>query len=303
VQISKSLIFSLLFSFLSVNNTYAADEPSYDCNLASTDVEKIICESPKSIAMDIRSLDVIIAKVYSAARSINSDVKASQLEWLASRNHCITENEQKSLLCLLEGYNNRASQLLSIGGQPNLISIDNVCEIATFQDCTDIVVQLINDGNENIFVFGNQYKSYLISVNEKGINWDRSWSGHAIRSADYTKKVVRLEETDTFPEHLIVKGRYRNGCPDCGTQDSVFINLDGKWEPLNLSRLNRVLGLFTNVPDEIYMYIDSHSGIVRVKYAFDNYRQAQVEDYSYLMSKGRVSGNIFIPETYEVTIR
>ena len=77
--------------------------PSFDCAKAGGEVEHIICGSPR-----LARLDVNVAAAYKEARARGPDVKRSQVQWLAVRNHCRDE------ACLLEAYERRLSELKTL---------------------------------------------------------------------------------------------------------------------------------------------------------------------------------------------
>ena len=77
---------------------------SFDCNKATTETEKAICDDPELSALDKR-----MSKAYKRARGSTSsgDVyKSNQFKWLKSRNACISDKQ-----CLLKSYNNILNEL------------------------------------------------------------------------------------------------------------------------------------------------------------------------------------------------
>ena len=77
---------------------------SFDCNKATTETEKAICDDPELSALDKR-----MSKAYKRARGSTSsgDVyKSNQFKWLKSRDACISDKQ-----CLLKSYNNILNEL------------------------------------------------------------------------------------------------------------------------------------------------------------------------------------------------
>lgn len=303
MKFSGTIILFIFLGLISTKSSNASETPSFDCNLAAIEVEKIICESKKNIAVNVRALDVMIAKVYSSLRSTKPDIVTSQKKWIKSRNKCSSSDTQKTLWCLLESYNTRLSELLSTNNSYADISKTNICNTITARDCKNFAVHVIHMKDDVAYFFNDRYKSYLIVLNDSNhINWKSSWVGQAIYSANFSKIPIWVKETESLPEYIIIKGDYRNGCPDCGTQDTILVKTNKKWSPINLVKFHQRLGLFTKAAEETYMYINKDTGIVTVKAAFSDYRHAQVNDLSYLTAKGKLIGNIFTPESYNVRV-
>ncbi len=82
--------------------------PSFDCNLAASDVEKLICNSP-----ELSRLDADLTQAYKAyLDSLGSDqpvarqsAPLAQRRWLAGRNQCVDVD------CIRTAYNGRISTL------------------------------------------------------------------------------------------------------------------------------------------------------------------------------------------------
>jgi len=77
---------------------------SFDCNKATTETEKAICDDPELSALDKR-----MSKAYKRARGSTSSgdkYKSNQFKWLKSRDACISDKQ-----CLLKSYNNILNEL------------------------------------------------------------------------------------------------------------------------------------------------------------------------------------------------
>lgn len=77
--------------------------PAFDCNKASTVVEKAICNNPQ-----LSQLDLTLSGLYKAAITKDSGIKAEQRKWLKQRNKC---NENQLEACLEKSYAKRIKQL------------------------------------------------------------------------------------------------------------------------------------------------------------------------------------------------
>ncbi|MFC1568051.1 lysozyme inhibitor LprI family protein, partial [Pseudomonadota bacterium] len=107
--------FAILFllSFIPMQFVFAA---SFDCNKASTKVEKLICSDT-----EISKLDEELSKAYSGALKKSSDeqsFKRGQRDWLIERNTC------SNIECLKRKYIQRTNLLKTIFGcsEKNIIS-------------------------------------------------------------------------------------------------------------------------------------------------------------------------------------
>ena len=74
---------------------------SFDCNKASTQVEKLICSTD-----DLSEADTRMANSYRAVRAENPDALDQQRAWLRN-----TRNSCKSTVCLREAYSIRINEL------------------------------------------------------------------------------------------------------------------------------------------------------------------------------------------------
>lgn len=80
-----------------------AKSASYDCSLAQTDVEKMICDNP-----DISQADESLAAVYKDIKEhpkFNHQLYSEQRAWLRERNSCQTE------ACIMDKYMTRIAEL------------------------------------------------------------------------------------------------------------------------------------------------------------------------------------------------
>lgn len=94
-----------------VANSYTLPIASYDCDLASTESEKLICDMPRLSLYDAR-----IAKSYSylqetLASPYAEQLKAQQREWLQRRDACNTLNGETIFVCHSEEMFSRAEYL------------------------------------------------------------------------------------------------------------------------------------------------------------------------------------------------
>lgn len=92
----------ITFSWLALLSTGQA--ASFDCRKAATDIEKLVCDSPK-----IRVLDVELYEVYQRAQRLSAStnqLRSEQRQWIkTSRNSCSTSD------CLAVAYEERIKQL------------------------------------------------------------------------------------------------------------------------------------------------------------------------------------------------
>lgn len=90
----------IVLGLLSIGNVWAA---SFDCNKATTEVERLICTN-----LELAQLDEKMAEGYQTARTSVTNpqaVKAKQLKWLSERNGC------NNIACLKQSYGTRIAQL------------------------------------------------------------------------------------------------------------------------------------------------------------------------------------------------
>ena len=85
---------------------------SFDCNNASTNIEKIICSNN-----ELSSLDDELSEVYKSATLKDASIKQSQREWIKQRNNCDTDS------CIIENYKNRINELKLILNPSDNVSI------------------------------------------------------------------------------------------------------------------------------------------------------------------------------------
>lgn len=107
--------------FLSLN----AQAVSFDCNKASTTVEKEICSDPL-----LGKLDDALAQNYKHMLAANigdgarQDLKATQRKWLAIRNKCTNKS------CLVDAYRQRVDEVCDYpvisGVHPGCTSSDEI---------------------------------------------------------------------------------------------------------------------------------------------------------------------------------
>ncbi|MBP0635765.1 lysozyme inhibitor LprI family protein [Cupriavidus sp. AcVe19-6a] len=79
-------------------------EASFDCNKATSKIEKLICSTPETAAADKR-----LASAYSAAKAKSTDIhalKAQQVEWMKQERNACTDSA-----CLLKAVDDRIQKL------------------------------------------------------------------------------------------------------------------------------------------------------------------------------------------------
>ena len=104
------ILCALLFSSI----TTAKEQPSFDCNKATTEVEKIICSDE-----ELSKLDVEMNKWYNAfMKTLDDDyyrnkLKKKQIDWLGYRGKlsCFTDDYNKKRICLKNAYQRRIENL------------------------------------------------------------------------------------------------------------------------------------------------------------------------------------------------
>lgn len=86
-----------------------ADQPSFDCAKAGSDVEKLICGEYES---EIRRQDRQMAELFAMLRPKNPAIVTEQKKWLTVRNAC------KDRDCLQDAYDKRVGAMLTMLGEP-----------------------------------------------------------------------------------------------------------------------------------------------------------------------------------------
>ncbi len=91
----------------------AAGEPSFDCHMAGTEIEKHICDSA-----ELAELDRMVARRYEAlgkdirSKPLSNGIVADQRAWLGEREACGQRaGADKRETCLRDAYRHRADQL------------------------------------------------------------------------------------------------------------------------------------------------------------------------------------------------
>lgn len=99
--------------FAMAANAAGGDGPSFDCDMAQTQVEKQICSSPALAAMDRK-----VAERYKAlqnegrSEALRNGIVADQRAWLKDRNACGTSGGPDTIeACLRDAYQQRGLQL------------------------------------------------------------------------------------------------------------------------------------------------------------------------------------------------
>lgn len=91
------LLLGFILLSCAVSTSFAA---SFDCGIASTSVEVMICNDESISAQDDK-----LSILYREARKINPEIRSSQRDWLKVRNAC------DSLACISSAYSNREAEL------------------------------------------------------------------------------------------------------------------------------------------------------------------------------------------------
>lgn len=125
---------------------------SFDCTKASTDVEKIICNTSYISDLDIRlGNEYRLLMSSDISSNIKNELLRSQREWLIDRNKCVDAD------CLSEQYTYRISQLciysFNFGLNPNChaildIEISNMESIVTKSEFREQKIDILNSHKE-----------------------------------------------------------------------------------------------------------------------------------------------------------
>lgn len=105
VTLEKNMKKLIAILFLTIPVTVFA--ASFDCNKASTDVEKAICSDS-----NLSSLDESLSALYKKTLTIHPDLKASQIEWIKQTRQC--EKDSSIADCIKTAYEDRMSYLSSL---------------------------------------------------------------------------------------------------------------------------------------------------------------------------------------------
>lgn len=103
---------TVLISTLAIS--FTSHGASFDCTKASSEVEKIICQTPS-----LSTLDDTLAKAYSNARSKSADIeklKSEQINWIKNTRQCKNDIE-----CITNSYKKRIAEL-----EPNNTQSDEI---------------------------------------------------------------------------------------------------------------------------------------------------------------------------------
>lgn len=108
-----------IIAILSLTIPVTAFAASFDCNKASTAVEKAICSDS-----ELSSLDENLSVLYKKTLTVHPDLKASQVEWIKQTRQC----EQASSVadCIKTAYEDRMNYLNSFDASETLFDTESV---------------------------------------------------------------------------------------------------------------------------------------------------------------------------------
>jgi len=94
--------------------TLAGDDPSFDCDMATTPIEKEICGSPSLAVLDRQLAEQYTAlRTETQSKALRNAIVADQRAWLQDRNACSADTERGTLeACLDDTYRQRRVQLV-----------------------------------------------------------------------------------------------------------------------------------------------------------------------------------------------
>lgn len=84
--------------------------PSFDCDQAGNEIERLICSDPKLSALDLRMAELFSDAMKAAKTPSRAELLAEQRGWLKNRNSCLKRTEPRRN-CVLEHYSQRNSRL------------------------------------------------------------------------------------------------------------------------------------------------------------------------------------------------
>lgn len=250
-----------------------------------------------------------MSDVYSKVLLTNQDARSLQKSWLKNRKDCIKNTDYETAQCLIENYNNQISLLLGLHKiQKFPITKENVCDAVTNRSCNPNLVEefIVNSGKG--FAFDNVGQTFIVITDANGhIDYEGSWAGHPTSGYrdmgnDWRTKTTWSQPSELLPEHILVHGGYRAGCPDCGTRDYILVRSGVNWAPLNLFKLYNQLGLITQNRGDTYMKIDDKTGIVSIRVEFDDFKASSAQGYASVTANGKIVYGIFEPIEFKVTI-
>lgn len=305
------LVYATVVLIVISSNVIAS--PSFDCKKASTVVEKHICnlaaysKTSEYLGKELQSYDNIMHDLYKNLSYLDN-VKEDQKKWLKARNLCASdfknENDVYTLhRCIMKHYNERVDKLFTLSINPKhmdtlKINKKNSCKLITGNTCTNI--NILSADSKLIYLLKKGRKTFIVEASNKGkINWK---SLGLFNQYKPIRNAIWKNKTKKFPEHIRFIGDYRNGCPDCGTQDRLIIKTDKAWKEIDLRYYYLHYGAFSGSESELDIEVDVETGMLTIKSSTDKFRAAQVEDFSYFISKGKIVGNTFIPSSIETNI-
>jgi uncharacterized protein len=114
IRVFLSAIFASLMVMLFA--TRAQSQPSFDCSVAKTSVERTICNDPKLADADLRMAKLYAAAQLSAFGKGVSNQRAAQRDWVQSRNGCASikadgTNSYTINTCVSQSYRERNAAL------------------------------------------------------------------------------------------------------------------------------------------------------------------------------------------------
>jgi uncharacterized protein YecT (DUF1311 family) len=111
--LAKFLLLMVVGTPINFVSTTGEAAPSFDCRKASTQVENMICDSPRLAALDSELADAYRTALRDSPwASANRRIRSAQTAWIARRNQC------QSSRCLSQTYHDRIGELYAEVGDP-----------------------------------------------------------------------------------------------------------------------------------------------------------------------------------------
>lgn len=113
--LAKFLLLMVVGTPINFVSTTGEAAPSFDCRKASTQVENMICDSPRLAALDSELADAYRTALRDSPwASANRRIRSDQTAWIARRNQC------QSSRCLSQTYHDRIGELYAEVGGPGM---------------------------------------------------------------------------------------------------------------------------------------------------------------------------------------
>ena len=191
-----------------------------------------------------------------------------------------------------------AARLTAALDQPIKVNQHNLCSVITAVACSGQDIRVISVQGDPVYLISTTHRWWLLATHKGEIDWSESWSGDPLTTINLKLDPLWYPATARLPERVLIKGRYRDGCPDCGTQDVLFIRQKNGWQPMNLTRMEAMISGVVRDVAEWYVAVNHQTGQIKVTVAFNDFRQSQAEDLSYLTAMGTLVGGFFQPERF-----